>query len=155
VLIDADGRAKLLDFGICTLALERRGATAYSPDFASPEQRARQRIGTASDIWQLGRLLEHVLHANTNAAAPRDLAAIIAKATAANPAARYPTVAALRDDLWRYLKHRPVCARRGGVTYHSARLLRRHPWSSALIGLSAVTIIVIVAIFMLRLADER
>jgi serine/threonine-protein kinase len=58
---------------------------------------------------------------------PDDLAAIAARATAEDPAGRYPDVAALIADVRAYLGHFPVAARQGsGRVYRAAKFLRRH-----------------------------
>ncbi len=62
VLIDADGGVKLLDFGIAALVGDREAARAYSPGWASPEQLANAEVGPASDQYQLGLLLDRLLH---------------------------------------------------------------------------------------------
>ncbi|MEO8010458.1 MAG: protein kinase, partial [Dokdonella sp.] len=61
VLVDVDGQPRLLDFGIATLLGDSGGPRAYSPGHASPEQRAGGDVGTASDQYQLGLLLDAML----------------------------------------------------------------------------------------------
>jgi serine/threonine-protein kinase len=70
VLVDADGRAKLLDFGIAALTGDGAAQGAYSLAWASPEQRAGGDVGPASDQYQLGLLLDALLRE----AAPADAA---------------------------------------------------------------------------------
>jgi eukaryotic-like serine/threonine-protein kinase len=67
ILVTDDGTPKLLDFGIAKLldagdapALTL-GATAWTPDFASPEQVTGELVGTPSDIYSLGLVLYEVL----------------------------------------------------------------------------------------------
>lgn len=74
ILVDEDGCAKLLDFGIARLldegdAAGRTLTQAMTPAWATPEQRQGKPVTTASDIYQLG-LLAHVLLSGL----PRDAA---------------------------------------------------------------------------------
>ena len=62
LLVDADGHAKLLDFGIAqVLGAESVGAAddarLMTPAYASPEQIRGDPVTTASDVYQLGVLL--------------------------------------------------------------------------------------------------
>ncbi len=155
VMIDAGGQAKLLDFGIAGLAQESDHATAFTPEYASPEQRALGAVGTASDVWQLGRLLQAVLAAGTTQPPSRDLQAIIDKATADAPAQRYVTATALKYDLERYLARRPVQARQGGPLYRWTRLVQRHPIGSLSTAMVALGVVALVGGFLYHAAVER
>ena len=155
VLIDARGQARLLDFGIAGLAQDGDPAAAFTPDFASPEQRSARPVGTASDVWQLGRLLDAVLRAGTDAPPSRDLLAIVAEAMREAPEQRYPTVAALKNELLRYLQRRPVRARRGGPAYRLRRLAQRHPFGTAGSALAALALIALAAAFAVQSAAEQ
>ena len=155
VMIDAGGQANLLDFGIAGLAQESDHATAFTPEYASPEQRALGPVGTASDVWQLGRLLQAVLAAGGAQPLSRDLQAIIAKATADAPGQRYVTATALKYDLERYLARKPVQARQGSMAYRWARLVQRHPIGSLSTALVALGVIGLVAGFLYYAAVER
>jgi serine/threonine-protein kinase len=68
VLVDLNGQAKLLDFGIAKLlegegesgaatALTREGGRALTPEFAAPEQVTGGAVTTATDVHTLGTLL--------------------------------------------------------------------------------------------------
>jgi serine/threonine protein kinase len=72
ILVDAEGRVKLLDFGIATLLAERddgaasvtvtlTGAPAFTPEYAAPEQVQDGAITTATDVYALGVLLYQLL----------------------------------------------------------------------------------------------
>ena len=64
VLVDAEGRVRLLDFGIARLVegddrdpLTRSGQLPMTPEYAAPEQLAGGGISIAIDIYQLGLML--------------------------------------------------------------------------------------------------
>jgi serine/threonine-protein kinase len=57
---------------------------------------------------------------------PRDLDTIVAKTLKKNPRERYASVAALSEDLQRYLNHEPIEARPDTLAYRTAKLVRRH-----------------------------
>jgi non-specific serine/threonine protein kinase/serine/threonine-protein kinase len=69
ILVTRDGTPKLLDFGIAKL-LDAEHADehtqtafrAFTPDYASPEQKQGLQITTASDVYSLGVLLQDLLH---------------------------------------------------------------------------------------------
>jgi serine/threonine-protein kinase len=68
-----------------------------------------------------------------------DLDAIAWKCVAVEPADRYQSATELRDELQRWLQHRPVSARAGGWGYRTQRFLRRNAISATLgsaVGLS-------------------
>jgi serine/threonine-protein kinase len=66
---------------------------------------------------------------------PGELVAIIARATAVNPADRYATVDALADDLRRYLRGDAVLARPDTRWQKAVRALARHRQTAALLVL--------------------
>lgn len=139
ILVTANGRPMLLDFGISRLLgeAERSGpksdssnadgvltAVGYTPRYASPEQKAGQRVGTATDVYSLGLVMAELLEtpwpehaAPMLSALPEELAAIIAMATHPEPAQRYASVEALAADLQRYLAREAVHARRPTAIY--------------------------------------
>jgi tetratricopeptide (TPR) repeat protein len=64
VLVDGEGRVRLLDFGIAKLVEQRSngpttrfGQLPMTPEYAAPEQLAGGAISTAIDIYQLGLML--------------------------------------------------------------------------------------------------
>jgi len=156
VLVGADGRAMLLDFGIAQLqeqgddAAER--SLALTPRYASPEQRAGAAPGPASDIYSLGRMMAELLAApEAQTPRPHEWHAIVVRACADDPADRYPTVQALADDLQRFEQHLPLQALPHRPAYVAAKLLRRR-WPWALAGGAALAM---AAAFTLQLVQQR
>jgi len=132
VLIDAEGRAKVTDFGIAR-ELEADGLTATgrvlgTTDYVSPEQAMGHEVDARTDIYSLGIVLfemvtgdvpfkaetivgvamKHVNERLPNVQRRRPevssaLAAVIERATEKKPEKRYPDMAMMLADLERAL----------------------------------------------------
>ena len=151
VLVGADGCVKLVDFGIAKLLTgegeqTRTEVRRLTRSYAAPEQFAGDVATTAIDVYALGVLLAELLgglqprridkYADANVSvfddeALRrklgvDLHAIVQKATRLDPIRRYASVAALRDDIERYLDSRPLRARADTFAYRVFTLAKRH-----------------------------
>ena len=163
LLVDGHGRPVLLDFGIARLAghvgTESNGAErispAFTPGYASPEQRSHGAVSTASDVYSLGVLLGELLEGAADrrrysALSLRELAAIVRYATREDPAERYATVDALTADIRRFLDRRPLQALRGAAGYGLRKeLTRRWP----VLAVAAVFVLTVAA-FTTRLVIE-
>ncbi len=151
VLVDADGRAHLLDFGIARWWHQAGAADAgsdeaqaFTPRFASPEQRRGEALGPATDIYSLGALGRALLAGDPpapggrqgRAALPADVSAILACAQRTDPARRYADADALADDIGRYLRGHPVAARQAGWAYRAGKWLHRRAQPLAALGLA-------------------
>lgn len=152
VLIDMAGEPRLIDFGIARPVDAEDGdgaAQTETPGFAAPERLAGAPATTLADIYALGVLLDLLL----GEGAGTDLRAIIARASAVDPDARYPTVDALIDDLERYRDGRAVHARRGGAAYRMGRFISRYrlPVAAAVVAL----LVLIGALVATLIANRR
>ena len=143
LLVDGHGRPVLLDFGIARLAGRvgaegdgggaERTAPAFTPGYASPEQRSHGAVSTASDVYSLGVLLGELLESAADrrrysALSLRELAAIVRCATREDPAERYATVDALTADIRRFLDRQPLQALQSVAGYGLRKeLTRRWP----------------------------
>lgn len=125
LLLDAHGQAKLADFGVANADRSAPGRLVYgSAPYLAPERLHGAPVGPAVDIYAIGATLYFLLCgqppysgatgeevvARVQAAPPRRLVefvpalpweveAIVQRAMAHDPADRYPSAAALRDDL--------------------------------------------------------
>lgn len=79
-----------------------------------------------------------------------DLQAIASQALRFDPAARYGSVQALREDLQRYLAQQPVRARAPTRAYILRRFLARHRAASVMAGLALVALVAGLAVALLQ-----
>ncbi|MBY6203599.1 serine/threonine-protein kinase [Halomonas denitrificans] len=157
VRMTADGRMRLLDFGVARLVtddVEHGGLAALTPAFSAPEQLAGEPASTQSDLYALGALLRWLLTgrpgradappARSELPAPRPgaLQAILDRAMRADPAERYRSVPEFTDDLLALLENRPVRARRTGALARFWLWSRRHRLAAALLGLTAASVVI-------------
>jgi serine/threonine-protein kinase len=154
VLLDADGRPLVTDFGLAKqvaggASLTGTGAIVGTPSYMAPEQAEGHAVGRAADVYSLGAILfelltgrppfqaasvvEVLLRVRTEEpVSPRqlnpridsDLELVCLKCLEKRPEHRYATAAALADDLEAYLKSEPVGARVSSLRYFLSRLLR-------------------------------
>ncbi|MGI8999543.1 MAG: protein kinase domain-containing protein [Candidatus Limnocylindria bacterium] len=135
ILLGSDGRAMVADFGIARAtgedSMTKTGATLGSVEYFSPEQARGERAGPPSDIYALGVVLYELLtgrRAFTGDSAyaiaiarlrepppdPRgivpdlapELARIVTRAMAPEPAQRYASAEALRSALLEWVNGR-------------------------------------------------
>jgi serine/threonine protein kinase/Flp pilus assembly protein TadD len=88
----------------------------------------------------------------------RDLSIIVLKALEKDPARRYPTVAALDEDLGRYLSGQPILARPASAAYQVRKLVARHrvAFAAAAAVLAALLVFAVVTTVQARrIAAER
>jgi tRNA A-37 threonylcarbamoyl transferase component Bud32 len=154
VLIDAEGRAKLTDFGI-SRQLERDGLTATgrvlgTTDYVSPEQAMGHGVDQRSDVYSLGVVLYEMLvgqvpyHADSQVGVAMKhvneempdvqqrrpelsaaAALVVERATAKDPNQRYQDVGEMIDDLSTALE--VEAARAGSTTGEATSVLQAVP----------------------------
>lgn len=143
VLVDRQGRAILLDFGIARLLdpvegpqgeITRTGSRLLTPEYASPEQARGEAVTTVSDVYQLGVLL-YLLLTGRRPSPPekRGLGVVAERGQPVLPSeavepARSEKRRALRGDLDTILLKamRPEAEERYGSAEALADDLRRH-----------------------------
>lgn len=84
-----------------------------------------------------------------------DLDIIVAKALKKRPQERYASVAALTEDLRRYLAEEPILARPDSLAYRGAKFARRHARSLTALSVAVLCLAAIIAFYGTRLAHER
>ena len=154
VLIDAEGRAKLTDFGI-SRQLEQDGMTATgrvlgTTDYVAPEQAMGAGVDPRSDIYSLGVVLYEMLvgqvpfHADSQVGVAMKhvneelpdvqrrrpevsaaVALVVERATAKDPGERYQQVGEMIDDLSTALE--VEAARAGSTTGEATSVLDAVP----------------------------
>ena len=162
------GLAKVLDIiSDETESLHLQGTPFYmAPEYFMGISRA---IGPAADIYSLGVILYELLTGrvpfagqnlgevselivNQHPIAPRaiqagvplDLQTICLKCLEKLPALRYPSAAALADDLDHFLQNRPIQARAVGLAGKARRWARRNPAVALMIGVSTASVSLLV-----------
>jgi WD40 repeat protein len=159
---------KVSDFGLAkrfASDLTRSQAVMGTPQYMAPEQAGGRAkfVGPAADVYALGVILYECLTGavpfdsadpwaqvrrvledrpepprRRAPGVPRDLELICLTCLEKEPHHRYPTAAALADDLRRFLDGRPVSVRPIGPIRRAARWARRRPAAAALVALLVV-----------------
>ena len=161
VMLGAFGEVLVLDWGVAktprapSLSIESAAVTAAgTPGYMAPEQ-MNGAANVSSDVYGLGGVLFFLLTREHPSAVrdtahqwpngtivPRALRAICERARAADPAARYPSVARMADDVGNYLDALPVAAHAEGIAERARRIALRH----------RTAILLIVAYLVMRVA---
>lgn len=137
------------------------GMACGTPEYMAPEQTLGRPavIGPACDVWAMGAILYEVLTGRPPFAGPTadvlaeqirnadllplevfrpdvpaDLAAICRTCLEKSPRDRYPSAAAMRDDLDRFLRDEPVRVRRPSARRQVSRWFRRRREMLVILG---------------------
>ena len=170
LLLDPKGNVWVADFGLAKAAdtedITHSGDIIGTVRYMAPERFAGQ-CDARSDVYALGLTLYELLALRPAFEAsdrhelmrrvmseeperlrglvphlPRDLETIVEKAIDRDPARRYPTAAALAEDLQRFLDDKPIKARRVTAAEQAWRWARRNP---AVASLAAGLLLALVA----------
>ncbi|QOC21624.1 tetratricopeptide repeat protein [Wenzhouxiangella sp. AB-CW3] len=157
LIVTPEQQVRLLDFGVSKLLDAGAGVPmvdALTPGFSAPEQLAGEPISTAADIYSLGALLHWMVHGQApgrdRSVLPRwreyrrqrELQAVVDRATAAEPEARYATVNALVLELQRLCENLPVRAWQPSLLHRLGLWVRRHRTAAMLGSLVLASVLI-------------
>jgi eukaryotic-like serine/threonine-protein kinase len=145
ILVTKDGDAKLIDFGIARpqVAADDGAATStfsglsLTPGFAAPERLAGVEANTLIDIFSLGKILSLLLADAPDA----ELEAVAARAQAAHPNDRFPTVASITLAVTEWQKGLPVAVYSTNRRYRLGKFIRREKVLVASVAVVAMALV--------------
>jgi WD40 repeat protein len=164
--------------------LSQSGAIVGTPSYMAPEQAAAKKgLTVGVDVYSLGAVLyemqtgrpphqgetpldvllgvlekEPATPRSLNPLLDRDLENICLKCLEKEPGLRYLSAEALADDLERWLRGEPIIARPAGRWKRLAKWVRRRPAAAAVVGVSALALVAVVALvagFTWRLQEKN
>ena len=165
ILFDEHGEPRLGDFGLASLTesdskLTQFGDLIGTPAYMSPEQaQGKNPLDSATDVYSLGVVLYQLIcnklpftggtasvlqkvisdsatpPREINSKIPRDLETICLKAMEKRVSDRYLSALAMSDDLKRFVNGEPIAARPASATDKLAKVLRKYPLASLLVGI--------------------
>ncbi|MCL4727824.1 MAG: protein kinase [Candidatus Kuenenia sp.] len=157
ILIDTDGNAKLVDFGLANSETNQSititGELFGTPNYMSPEQiQSPDKVDRRSDVYSLGAAYYECLTFHTpfegasindvltkiiskEPTSPgkycpklsRDLGTILLHTLKKNPGERYDSALEFANDIRNALDFRPVIARKTPFTIRTYKTIRRNP----------------------------
>ncbi len=176
------GLAKRLDE---SAALTATDAIIGTPSYMAPEQAAGkvQEVGPAADVYALGAILYELLTGRPpfraatametarqvledepvpprrlQSRTPHDLETICLKCLQKQPRKRYPSAAALAEDLHRFRDGKPIQARPTPVWERLGKWTRRQPALATLVTVSSLALTVLLVVILVansRLQHQR
>ncbi len=171
------GLAKLLSSDAGATAT---GSVLGTPAYMAPEQAwgDARRVGPAVDVYAVGAILYECLTGRPpfrgssisetlvqvrdqdpigvrqlEPGVPTDLETITHKCLRKDASQRYPSAAAMADDLSRFLRYQPIMARRERWHEVAVRTFRRYPAVSSL-AIASILLLVLIAVGSLMFAQR-
>jgi len=171
ILIDSDGTAKLVDFGLAKAETQQTitltGEFFGTPSYVSPEQiRKPETIDCRSDVYSLAATYYECLtfhppfEGNTvnetltgvisrEAVPPKrycprlstDFNTVLLHALEKLPEDRYQTAADFSADIANLLEFKPITAKRPSITQRAYKAMRRNPLKISIVGISILVIV--------------
>ena len=161
-------------------ALTMAGAVMGTPAYMPPEQARGDSVDERADVFSLGAMLYHLLAGSPPYAArtatdviaaaiegkvtpltervtdaPADLTAIVTRAMAHEPAARYTTAKELAEELRRFQTGKLVAAHRYTMRERLARFVKKHKAAVAIAAAAVVAFAVLGTLALRRIVVER
>lgn len=183
ILIDAEGRPWISDFGLCRVDeaedLTSEGAIVGTLRYMAPEQ-VEGAADERSDVYALGlvlfemltlrpafdttrraKLIHDILHApvprvrkvRPGVALPVDT--IVQKATSKLAEERYQSVAAMARDLRAFLDNRPITAQPPSVLYLARLFVSRHKFAAAMTAVALALFATLAGVYVRDLRASR
>ncbi|HEY3349340.1 MAG TPA: serine/threonine-protein kinase [Thermoanaerobaculia bacterium] len=146
VMLGSFGEVLVLDWGLARPVAGAADASG-TPGFMAPEQAAGRPVDARADVYGLGALLDAILRVPPAPARSKALDAIVGRARATEPGARYAGVPALAADVERLLDGGRVEAYEENVLERVARVVKRH---GVAVGLVATYLVVRGLFILLR-----
>lgn len=167
-------------YQIAAQGLTMAGAIMGTPEYMAPEQAQAKSVDERSDVYAIGCILYHVLvgdapfrgtsaeeiitkvltHTPTPLqvrapGVPHDLATVVHKAMARDPANRYTTAKGLAEDLRRFQTGQLVSSKQYTAWQLVQRWARRHRTVLAVVAAALVLLVTIGAVAITNVVRER
>jgi tetratricopeptide (TPR) repeat protein len=162
--------------------LTRTGTAVGTPSYMAPEQAGEGKavVGPSADVYALGVILYELLTggppfraaradvtlyqvltrdpdppSRRNPRVPRDLETVCLKCLQKEPRLRYPSAAALAEDLNRFLNGEAITARPEGWLRSWVRRVRRRPVLSAAVAVAALSMLALIGVGAWTYSDRE